>query len=173
MAQQHFERNRRSGSSGPIWIFCCLGASESRERRDGLGGGEAHGRTGSGEEVEEEDFDEDEVDETEDFESDDERPKKRTRRRRKKRQFTNEEEVKFNQDETGNQGYSEADVENIPSANENTPAENIKEDVEEEKGENKKNEIIQNKDNNEDINKELNTNLNNEKKNKITEFFKL
>ena len=70
-----------------------------------------------------------EEDETEDFQSDDERPKKRRRRRRKKRQFTNEEEVNSNQDETGNQGNSETGVENIPSSNENTPAENIKEDV--------------------------------------------
>ena len=70
-----------------------------------------------------------EEDETEDFQSDDERPKKRRRRRRKKRQFTNEEEVKSDQDETGNQGNSETGVENIPSSSENTPAENIKEDV--------------------------------------------
>ncbi len=70
-----------------------------------------------------------EEDETEDFQSDDERPKKRRRRRRKKRQFTNEEEVKSDQDETGNQGNSETGVENIPSSNENTPAENVKKDV--------------------------------------------
>ncbi len=70
-----------------------------------------------------------EEDETEDFKSDDERPKKRRRRRRKKRQFTNEEEVKSDQDETGNQSNSETAVENIPSSNENTPSENIKEDV--------------------------------------------
>ncbi len=68
-------------------------------------------------------------DETEDFQSDDERPKKRRRRRRKKRQFTNEEEVKSDQDETGNQGNSEINVENIPSSNENTLVENIKEDI--------------------------------------------
>ena len=70
-----------------------------------------------------------EEDETEDFQSDDERPKKRRRRRRKKRQFTNEEEVKSDQDETGKQGNSETGVENIPSSNENTPAENVKKDV--------------------------------------------
>ena len=70
-----------------------------------------------------------EEDETEDFQSDDERPKKRRRRRRKKRQFTNEEEVNSDQDETGNQGNSETGVENNPSSNENTPAENIKEDA--------------------------------------------
>jgi ribonuclease E len=73
-------------------------------------------------------MDKSEEDETEDFQSDDERPKKRRRRRRKKRQFTNEEEVKSDQDETGKQGNSETGVENIPSSNENTPAENIKED---------------------------------------------
>ena len=70
-----------------------------------------------------------EEDETEDFQSDDERPKKRRRRRRKKRQFTNEEEVKSDQDETGNQGNSNTGVENITSSKENTPSENIKEDV--------------------------------------------
>ncbi|GIR84511.1 MAG: hypothetical protein CM15mP85_11350 [Rhodobacterales bacterium] len=70
-----------------------------------------------------------EEDETEDFQSDDERPKKRRRRRRKKRQFTNEEDVKADQEETENQGNSETDVDNISSSNENTPAENIKEDV--------------------------------------------
>ena len=70
-----------------------------------------------------------EEEETEDFQGDDERPKKRRRRRRKKRQFTNEEEVNSDQDETGNQGNSETGVENIPSSKENTPDENIKEDV--------------------------------------------
>ena len=70
-----------------------------------------------------------EEDETEDFQIEDERPKKRRRRRRKKRQFTNEEEVKSDQDETGKQGNSETGVENIPSSNENTPAENVKKDV--------------------------------------------
>ena len=70
-----------------------------------------------------------EEEETEDFQGDDERPKKRRRRRRKKRQFTNEEEVNSDQDETGNQGNSETGVENNPSSNENTPAENIKEDA--------------------------------------------
>ena len=74
-------------------------------------------------------MDKSEEDETEDFQSDDERPKKRRRRRRKKRQFTNEEEVKSDQDETGKQGNSETGVENIPSSNENTPAENVKKDV--------------------------------------------
>jgi len=69
-------------------------------------------------------------DETEDFQSDEEKPKKRRRRRRKKRQFANEEEVKADQDETGNQGNSETGVENISSSTENTPVENIKEDVE-------------------------------------------
>ena len=70
-----------------------------------------------------------EEDETEDFQSDDERPKKRRRRRRKKRQFTNEEDVKADHEETENQGSAEADDDNISSLSENTPAENIKEDV--------------------------------------------
>ncbi len=72
-----------------------------------------------------------EEDETEDFQSDDERPKKRRRRRRKKRQFTNEEDVKADHEETENQGSAEADDDNISSLSENTPAENIKEDVNE------------------------------------------
>ena len=67
--------------------------------------------------------------ETEDFQSDDERPKKRRRRRRKKRQFTNEEDVKVDHEETESQGSIEADDDNISSLSENTPAENIKEDV--------------------------------------------
>ena len=70
-----------------------------------------------------------EEDETEDFQSDDERPKKRRRRRRKKRQFTNEEDVKVDHEETESQGSVEADDDNISSLSENTPAENIKEDV--------------------------------------------
>ena len=70
-----------------------------------------------------------EEDETDDFQSDDERPKKRRRRRRKKRQFTNEEDVKADHEETENQGNAEADDDNISSLSENTPAENIKEDV--------------------------------------------
>ncbi len=69
-----------------------------------------------------------EEDETEDFQSDDERPKKRRRRRRKKRQFTNEEDVKADHEETESQGSAEADDDNISSLSENTPAENIKED---------------------------------------------
>ena len=69
-----------------------------------------------------------EEDETEDFQSDDERPKKRRRRRRKKRQFTNEEDVKVDHEETESQGSVEADDDNISSLSENTPAENIKED---------------------------------------------
>ena len=67
--------------------------------------------------------------EIEDIQGDDERPKKRRRRRRKKRQFTNEEDVNADQEDTENQSNSETSVENIPSSNENTPAENIKEDV--------------------------------------------
>ncbi len=74
-------------------------------------------------------MDKSEEDETEDFQSDDERPKKRRRRRRKKRQFTNEEDVKVDQEDTENQSNSETGVENIPSSNENSPAENIKKDV--------------------------------------------
>ena len=70
-----------------------------------------------------------EEDETEDFQSDDERPKKRRRRRRKKRQFTNEEDVNADQEDTENQSNSETGVENIPSSNENTSTESIKEDV--------------------------------------------
>tara|TARA_A200000113_G_scaffold209167_1_gene208021 strand:- start:180 stop:2867 length:2688 start_codon:yes stop_codon:yes gene_type:complete len=70
-----------------------------------------------------------EEDETDDFQSDDERPKKRRRRRRKKRQFTNEEDVKADHEETENQGSAEADDDNISSLSENTPAENIKQDV--------------------------------------------
>ncbi len=69
-----------------------------------------------------------EEDETEDFQSDDERPKKRRRRRRKRRQFTNEEDVKADHEETESQGSAEADNDNISSLSENTPAENIKED---------------------------------------------
>ena len=74
-------------------------------------------------------MDKSEEDETEDFQSDDERPKKRRRRRRKKRQFTNEEDVKVDHDETESQGSVEADDDNISSLSENTLAENIKEDV--------------------------------------------
>ena len=70
-----------------------------------------------------------EEEENEDFQGDDERPKKRRRRRRKKRQFTNEEDVKADREDTENLGNSEADIENIPSSSEKTPAENIKEDV--------------------------------------------
>ena len=70
-----------------------------------------------------------EEEETEDFQGDDERPKKRRRRRRKKRQFTNEEDVKADQEDTKNKGNSETGVENSPSSNENTSAKNIKEDV--------------------------------------------
>ena len=70
-----------------------------------------------------------EEDETEDFQSDHERPKKRRRRRRKKRQFTNEEDVKVDHEETESQGSVEADDDSISSSSENTPAENIKEDV--------------------------------------------
>ena len=70
-----------------------------------------------------------EEDVTEDFQSDDERPKKRRRRRRKKRQFTNEEDVKVDHEESESQGSIEADDDNISSLSENTPAENIKEDV--------------------------------------------
>jgi len=70
-----------------------------------------------------------EEEENEDFQGDDERPKKRRRRRRKKRQFTNEEDVKADREDTENLGNSEADIENIPSLSEKTPAENIKEDV--------------------------------------------
>ena len=70
-----------------------------------------------------------EEEETEDFQGDDERPKKRRRRRRKKRQFTNEEDVKADQEDAENQGISETGVENILLSNENTPAKNIKEDV--------------------------------------------
>tara|TARA_B100001248_G_scaffold259423_1_gene245433 strand:- start:536 stop:3232 length:2697 start_codon:yes stop_codon:yes gene_type:complete len=70
-----------------------------------------------------------EEEETEDLQGDDERPKKRRRRRRKKRQFTNEEDVKADQEDTKNKGNSETGVENSPSSNENTSAENKKEDV--------------------------------------------
>ena len=70
-----------------------------------------------------------EEEETEDFQGDDERPKKRRRRRRKKRQFSNEEDLNADQENAENQGNSEVDVESVPSSNEKTPAENIKEDV--------------------------------------------
>ena len=66
-------------------------------------------------------------DETEDFQSDDERPKKRRRRRRKKRQFTNEEDLKADQDDTENQGSAETD-DDMSSLSDNTPTENIKQD---------------------------------------------
>ena len=74
-------------------------------------------------------MDKSEEDETEDFQSDDERPKKRRRRRRKKRQFTNEEDVKVDHEETESQVSVEADDDNVSLLSENTPAENIKEDV--------------------------------------------
>ena len=81
-----------------------------------------------------------EEDETDDFQGDDERPKKRRRRRRKKRQFTNEEDVKADHEETENQGNAEADDDNIASLSESTPAENIKEDVKQRRRNKKSNE---------------------------------